>query len=198
MKNTTELPYLFTTTSFNFVYIVENEAECLRDSPTGDPSNASQNTSVEETFEKEGSVFYSMSVTFYYILIAVAIVVFFFVAVVGNISVIIVIYKDHHLSKHKQNLYLLSMSVADALIMIFVVPFSLTDTLTGEWPFGQVYCNIYRALDVLLCTASIWNILIIGLDRYVSVKYPITFRKFRTDSRINCGIASVSDFTYLI
>uniref|UniRef100_H2ZCK2 G-protein coupled receptors family 1 profile domain-containing protein n=1 Tax=Ciona savignyi TaxID=51511 RepID=H2ZCK2_CIOSA len=110
----------------------------------------------------------------------------------GNLTVILVIWKDRVISKHRQNLYLLSLAVADASLVVLVVPFSLTNELLGHWPFGAVYCRIYLSVDILLCTASIWNICVIGLDRYISVKYPMTYRKFRTMPKIRLFIISVS------
>uniref|UniRef100_H2ZCJ8 G-protein coupled receptors family 1 profile domain-containing protein n=1 Tax=Ciona savignyi TaxID=51511 RepID=H2ZCJ8_CIOSA len=109
----------------------------------------------------------------------------------GNLTVILVIWKDRVISKHRQNLYLLSLAVADASLVVLVVPFSLTNELLGHWPFGAVYCRIYLSVDILLCTASIWNICVIGLDRYISVKYPMTYRKFRTMPKIRLFIISV-------
>ena len=110
----------------------------------------------------------------------------------GNVTVIAAIVKDRVISKHKQHLYLLSLAVADTLLVVLVVPFSLTNELLGYWPFGDVYCRIYLSLDILLCTASICNICCIGVDRFVSVKYPTKYKKHRRITRIRRGIIFVS------
>ena len=120
------------------------------------------------------------------------------IALGGNVTVILAIIKDHVISKHKQHLYLLSLAVADALLVVFVVPFSLTNELLGYWPFGDVYCRIYLSIDILLCTASICNICCIGIDRFVSVKYPTKYKKHRRLPRIKKTIAFVSMLVVLL
>jgi len=125
------------------------------------------------------------------ILLSLLTVAFCLVALIGNCSVIAVICKDDIIKRHKQNLYLLSMAVADASLVVLVVPFSLTNELLNHWPFGEFYCRIYLSIDILLCTASIWNICAIGLDRYFSVRYPLTFRAFRSKVRVRLGITII-------
>lgn len=126
------------------------------------------------------------------VVLIVLIAIFCCFSLFGNVSVIIAILKDRVISKHKQHLYLLSLAVADALLVVLVVPFSLTNELLGEWPFGDVYCRIYLSVDILLCTASICNICCIGIDRYISVKYPTKYKKHRRLNRIRRGIIFVS------
>uniref|UniRef100_F6R8W1 G-protein coupled receptors family 1 profile domain-containing protein n=1 Tax=Ciona intestinalis TaxID=7719 RepID=F6R8W1_CIOIN len=116
----------------------------------------------------------------------------------GNLTVIVVIRRDRVIYKHRQNLYLLSLAVADVSLVVLVVPFSITNELLGYWPFGTVYCRIYLSVDILLCTASIWNICMIGLDRYISVKYPMTYRKFRTMPKIRLFIVSIWLFAAVV
>ena len=113
-------------------------------------------------------------------------------AFAGNVTVIIAIVRDRVISKHKQHLYLLSLAVADALLVVLVVPFTLTNELLGYWPFGDTYCRIYLSLDILFCTASICNICCIGIDRFVSVKYPTKYVMLRRLPRIRAAILFVS------
>ena len=115
--------------------------------------------------------------------------------IVGNVLVIIVIVKEPRISKHDQNLYLLSLAVADALLAFLVVPFSITNELLGYWPFGYTYCRTFQSLDIALCTASICNIACIGLDRFASIKFPVFFRQYRTKKKIRIVILSVSTVT---
>ena len=118
-------------------------------------------------------------------------------AFAGNVTVIVAITRDRIISKHKQHLYLLSLAVADALLVVLVVPFSLTNQLLGYWPFGDVYCRIYMSLDILFCTASICNICCIGIDRYVSVKYPTKYKRLRRIQRIRGAIIFVSSLYFI-
>uniref|UniRef100_H2ZCK1 G-protein coupled receptors family 1 profile domain-containing protein n=1 Tax=Ciona savignyi TaxID=51511 RepID=H2ZCK1_CIOSA len=157
------------TTIHSENYLQAQATECL-----GDPN-------IPPTVYSDGEV----------ILLSILTMLLCSLGLFGNLTVILVIWKDRVISKHRQNLYLLSLAVADASLVVLVVPFSLTNELLGHWPFGAVYCRIYLSVDILLCTASIWNICVIGLDRYISVKYPMTYRKFRTMPKIRLFIISV-------
>ena len=117
---------------------------------------------------------------------------FCLLAFVGNCLVVAVIIKDPVINTHKHNLYLLSLAVADALLAVTVFPFSLSSELLGKWPFNPTYCRIYLSIDIALCTASIWSIAFIGLDRFASVKFPILCRQYKTTKKIKLLIAAVS------
>jgi len=41
------------------------------------------------------------------------------------------------------------------------------------WPFGESWCRIWLAVDVWMCTASIYNLVAISIDRYIAVSRPI-------------------------
>ncbi|KAL1498081.1 hypothetical protein ABEB36_008937 [Hypothenemus hampei] len=57
-------------------------------------------------------------------------------------------------------------------------PFSL-----NIWTFGDVWCRIWLAVDVWMCTASILNLCAISLDRFVAVTRPITYPNIMSKSR---------------
>jgi len=54
-----------------------------------------------------------------------------------------------------------------------------------------VWTDIWLALDVLLCTASINNLFMISLDRYWSITQAVKYLKKRTPSRAALMIAFV-------
>jgi hypothetical protein len=58
-----------------------------------------------------------------------------------------------------------SLALADFLLGLLIVPFSLANELMGYWYFGAVLCEVWKAMDVLLCTASITSLCLISLDR---------------------------------
>ncbi|KQK81416.1 D(1A) dopamine receptor-like protein [Amazona aestiva] len=46
------------------------------------------------------------------------------------------------------------------------MPFvSVTDLIGGEWIFGRLFCNVFIAMDVMCCTASIMTLCVISIDR---------------------------------
>uniref|UniRef100_A0A1I8JQI2 G_PROTEIN_RECEP_F1_2 domain-containing protein n=1 Tax=Macrostomum lignano TaxID=282301 RepID=A0A1I8JQI2_9PLAT len=58
---------------------------------------------------------------------------------------------------------------ADLLPGLLVDAVLLVKQLLGAWVFGVRWCELWLAIDVLACTASIMNLCLISLDRYWSV-----------------------------
>uniref|UniRef100_A0A8W7NZU9 G-protein coupled receptors family 1 profile domain-containing protein n=1 Tax=Anopheles coluzzii TaxID=1518534 RepID=A0A8W7NZU9_ANOCL len=71
------------------------------------------------------------------------------------------------------------------------MPFSLANELMGYWIFGNWWCDVHSAMDVLLCTSSIMNLCLISLDRYWSITKAIEYLKSRTPARAAFMIAAV-------
>lgn len=123
--------------------------------------------------------------------------------VFGNVLVVIAVFTSRAL-RAPQNLFLVSLASADILVATLVMPFSLANELMGYWYFGKVWCEIYLALDVLFCTASITHLCAISLDRYWSITQAIEYNLKRTPRRIKCiifivwVIAAVISFPPLI
>ncbi|XP_053186705.1 alpha-2A adrenergic receptor [Scomber japonicus] len=107
--------------------------------------------------------------------------------VFGNVLVVIAVFTSRAL-RAPQNLFLVSLASADILVATLVMPFSLANELMGYWYFGEVWCEIYLALDVLFCTASIAHLCAISLDRYWSITQAIEYNLKRTPRRIKCII----------
>ena len=101
-------------------------------------------------------------------LISAATVLIMAAIIIGNLLVIIAIFFEYSL-QCVQNWFVASLALADLAIGVLIMPFSLSQEVVGYWLFGQAWCQIYSALDVLLCTASILNITLISLDRYWSI-----------------------------
>ncbi|XP_068123282.1 alpha-2C adrenergic receptor [Hyperolius riggenbachi] len=110
--------------------------------------------------------------------------------IVGNVFVVIAVLTSRAL-KAPQNLFLVSLAGADILVAALVMPFSLANELMGYWYFGNLWCDIYLALDVLFCTSSIVHLCAISLDRYWSVTQAVEYNLKRTPRRIKGIIVTV-------
>lgn len=51
----------------------------------------------------------------------------------------------------------------------FCIPLYIPYVLTGERRFGRGLCKLWLVVDYLVCTASVFNIVLISLDRFISV-----------------------------
>ena len=119
------------------------------------------------------------------------------VIVVGNLLVVIAIFTENNLTG-VQNWFIASLAVADMLIGLAVMPFSLAYELMGYWMFGELWCEIHGAMDVLLCTASIMNICLISLDRYWSITRAVNYMNKRTPQRVTIMIMTIWALSALI
>ena len=79
------------------------------------------------------------------------------------------------------NLLIGNLALSDLLLAISVVPFSGTNDLLAHWVFGALWCRVWLAIDVLYCTASIWNVCAIALDRYTATRFPLWYSRCRSE-----------------
>lgn len=102
--------------------------------------------------------------------------------VLGNILVILSVACHRHLHS-VTHYYIVNLAVADLLLTSTVLPFSAIFEILGYWAFGRVFCNVWAAVDVLCCTASIMGLCIISIDRYIGVSYPLRYPTIVTQKR---------------
>ena len=62
------------------------------------------------------------------------------------------------------------------------MPFAAYKEATrGKWYLGAAWCWVYTSVDIFVCTSSIWNLLIISVDRFCAIKWPLKYTtKWRT------------------
>ncbi|XP_072835181.2 alpha-1A adrenergic receptor [Pogona vitticeps] len=102
--------------------------------------------------------------------------------VLGNILVILSVACHKHLQS-VTHYYIINLAVADLLLTSIVLPFSAIFEILGYWIFGRIFCNIWAAVDVLCCTASIMSLCVISIDRYIGVSYPLRYPAIVTEKR---------------
>lgn len=56
----------------------------------------------------------------------------------------------------------------------FCIPLYVPYVLTGRWPFGRGLCKLWLVVDYLLCTSSVFNIVLISYDRFLSVTHAVS------------------------
>ncbi|XP_052317421.1 alpha-1A adrenergic receptor-like [Oncorhynchus keta] len=102
--------------------------------------------------------------------------------VFGNILVILSVVCHRHL-RTVTHYFIVNLAVADLLLSSIVLPFSATFEILGYWVFGRPFCNVWAAVDVLCCTASIMSLCVISVDRYIGVSYPLRYPTIVTERR---------------
>ncbi|XP_065646427.1 alpha-1A adrenergic receptor [Hydra vulgaris] len=109
---------------------------------------------------------------------------------IGNLVVLITILKYRKLQTIT-NYFVLNLSITDLLFIICCMPTIIITTIAEKWLLGDVVCNIIGFLNVLLCTNSIWNLVMISINRYLNVAKPKRIKEIYTRKKTILMIISV-------
>ncbi|KAG5201680.1 hypothetical protein R6Z07F_012365 [Ovis aries] len=102
--------------------------------------------------------------------------------VLGNALVMLAFVADSSL-RTQNNFFLLNLAISDFLVGAFCIPLYVPYVLTGRWPFGRGLCKLWLVVDYLLCTSSVFNIVLISYDRFLSVTRAVSYRAQQGDTR---------------
>lgn len=94
--------------------------------------------------------------------------------------------------RHPSNHLLVSLAASDLCVALLVMPPALHLELTGHrWDLGRAACDAWVSVDVASCTASILNLCMISVDRYLAITRPLTYGVRRTARRAWACIGAV-------
>ncbi|XP_018415466.1 PREDICTED: histamine H3 receptor [Nanorana parkeri] len=102
--------------------------------------------------------------------------------VLGNALVMLAFVVDSSL-RTQNNFFLLNLAISDFLVGALCIPLYVPYVLTGRWSFGRSVCKLWLVLDYLLCTSSVFNIVLISYDRFISVTRAVSYRAQQTNTR---------------
>nr|XP_054603156.1 trace amine-associated receptor 13c-like [Nothobranchius furzeri] len=85
------------------------------------------------------------------------------------------------------NLLLLSLAVSDFFVG-FLLLFQIM-LIDGCWYLGDLMCILYFILDVFITAASVGNMVLISIDRYVAICHPLQYPTKVTVKRIQLCIS---------
>ena len=119
------------------------------------------------------------------------------VVLVGNSLVIMSVFTCKKL-RTITNTYIVSLAFSDLFLGILVLPFSGTKEVLTEWPFGKIWCDMWLAIDVWLCTASILNLCAISFDRYLAITRPFKYQAMVSPLKAKLLVAGVWVVAFLV
>uniref|UniRef100_UPI0037E76CB8 trace amine-associated receptor 13c-like n=1 Tax=Semicossyphus pulcher TaxID=241346 RepID=UPI0037E76CB8 len=107
--------------------------------------------------------------------------------VVLNLLVIISI--SHFRQLHTPtNLLLLSLAISDLLVGLLVMPVETVRFIETCWLLGDVMCALSYIIGFSLTSASVGNMVLISVDRYVAICYPLQYSNQVTRSRVELSV----------
>ncbi|KAM7410355.1 hypothetical protein PAMA_001680 [Pampus argenteus] len=116
------------------------------------------------------------------VILSVLMVTLVVVVVAGNALVIMAFVVDKTL-RNQNNYFFLNLAISDFLVGAFCIPVYIPYNLTGRWMLGKGLCKVWLVMDYLLCTASVFNIVLISYDRFLSVTRAVKYRAQRNMTR---------------
>ena len=127
-----------------------------------------------------------------------AYVVIFLVALFGNsVGFYVVVIKKESSSTSVTNLFIGNMAVADLLLTITIMPFSVAflyrDTLWIGGTLGSITCKALFYVMPVFISASVFTMMLISFDRFYAIFYPLK-EKFFQKPKVLSAIIWISSF----
>ncbi|XP_053123442.1 chemerin-like receptor 1 [Hemicordylus capensis] len=102
----------------------------------------------------------------------------FVLGVIGNGLVIFI--TGFRMKRTVNTVWFLHLAIADFAFTLFL-PLSVAYAALGfHWPFGRAMCKINSALAFLNLYASVYLLMVISIDRCLSVRFPVWSHNHRT------------------
>lgn len=106
----------------------------------------------------------------------------FVVGVVGNLLLVFTVTLNR-VMRTNPNVFLVSLSVGDFLLLLISVPFTATIYTIHEWNFGDAMCKVNVFMQSLSLGVSIFTLAAVSGDRFIAVVFPIASYKWSTMRR---------------
>ncbi|CAG01704.1 unnamed protein product, partial [Tetraodon nigroviridis] len=104
------------------------------------------------------------------------------VTVCGNLLLIALVFA-HRSLRCTSNCFLVSLFLSDLMVALVVMPPAMLNVLCGAWVLWPAFCPIWLCFDVMCCSASILNLCVISLDRYLFIISPLRYKQRMTPPR---------------
>ncbi|XP_058645032.1 trace amine-associated receptor 13c-like [Onychostoma macrolepis] len=100
------------------------------------------------------------------------------------LNLLVIISISHFKKLHTPtNLIILSLAVADMFVGLIVIPIQAIKLIETCWYFGDTFCGLFLAITGLLLSASLNNLILIAVDRYVAVCHPLLYQQKITTTK---------------
>ncbi|OCT58598.1 thyrotropin-releasing hormone receptor [Xenopus laevis] len=116
------------------------------------------------------------------------------IGIIGNIMVVLVVFTTRDM-RTPTNCYLVSLAVADLMVLVAAGLPNVSDSLAGTWIYGHAGCLGITYFQYLGINASSCSITAFTVERYIAICHPMRAQTVCTVSRAKRIIAIVWIFT---
>ena len=129
----------------------------------------------------------------------ICLLIFIPITVIGNLFVVAVISSSKSLKKQTAFMFLASLAIADTLVGLVSMPFNARmQWKRGFLCLGPGLCWVYTLNEIFLSVTSVIHLFIIGIDRYISLKYVYQYNTVVTRRRVFAAIFSIWGFSAFV
>ncbi|XP_028249667.1 trace amine-associated receptor 13c-like [Parambassis ranga] len=112
------------------------------------------------------------------------------------LNLLVIVSVSHFRQLHTPtNILLLSLAVSDFLVGLLLMP-GETLRKTACWFLGDLVCSLYNSVSFMITSASVGNMVLISVDRYLAICEPLHYTARVTERRTKlcvcvCWLCSV-------
>ncbi|KAM4559196.1 trace amine-associated receptor 13c-like [Odontesthes bonariensis] len=100
------------------------------------------------------------------------------------LNLLVIISVSHYRQLHTPtNILLLSLAVSDFLVGLVIIPAGVI-RVTTCWFLGDLMCFLYNCLCYIITSASVGDMVLISIDRYVAICDPLHYPTRVTERRV--------------
>ncbi|XP_045197918.2 neuropeptide CCHamide-1 receptor-like [Mercenaria mercenaria] len=107
------------------------------------------------------------------VIVPILFAIIFLVGVIGNTALIFTVLRNKSM-RNTPNIFVVSLSIGDLLLLLCSVPFSSTFYSVTSWPFGEGLCKFNEFMQTLSLGVSIFTLTALSGDRYIAIVHPMS------------------------
>ncbi|KAM9240986.1 LOW QUALITY PROTEIN: trace amine-associated receptor 5-like [Leptosomus discolor] len=97
------------------------------------------------------------------------------ITVLGNLLIIIIVVSHFKALHTSASLLFLSFTLANLLLGLTMLPFSIIQSMKSCWYFRDDFCRLHTFLDTLFCLTSIFHLCFISIDQHCAICDPLLY-----------------------
>ncbi|XP_026471568.1 neuropeptide CCHamide-1 receptor [Ctenocephalides felis] len=105
-------------------------------------------------------------------IVPVVFALIFVAGVLGN-GTLVIVFLRHRAMRNIPNTYILSLALADLLVIVSTVPFTSMTYTMESWPWGEAVCRISECAKDISIGVSVFTLTALSADRYCAIVNPL-------------------------